>query len=434
MKIGYVLKQFPKLSETFVLNEMRALERQGAEIHVFAMAPGADAHFHAGLAELAAPVTYIGTGRSSAFLQTMVENQELIEARWSGVAPMVWDLIARGPAVGKRPLDLLRASADLFVRAEPLALDRLHAHFAGPAAEVARLAAAALKIPYGFTCHAKDIYHQSASANSFRTLHASADRVITVCAANHAFLEKQVIGRPSSKLIVAYNGVSMDKFHNKNRRPAPKPTVLAVGRLVAKKGFNVLVDAAAILERRGVDFSVEIIGDGREEESLRQQVGRLGVTSVNLSGPATQDYVRARMAEAWVVALPCIVDNEGNRDALPTVLLEALASGIPSVSTPVTGVAEIITHEREGLLVPENDPTSLANALSRLLADADLRRAMGIAARAKAEDRFDLDRNAATLLETWGRSAHLGAVNTGRTQGSDRPGIEKDLAPMTVLP
>lgn len=429
MRVGYVLKQFPKLSETFVLNEMRALERQGAEVHVFATAPGLDAHIHAGVAELNAPISYIGGGRSSDFTRTLLENRELLEARWTGVSELAWDLMSRGAQESWRPLEILRASLDVVVRAEPLVLDRLHAHFAGPAAEVARLAGAALNIPYSFTCHAKDIYHDSASASSFRALHASADRVVTVCEANRQFIEKEVLGWPSSRLTVAYNGVSLEQFHPGSRKPAPRPTILAVGRLVAKKGFDVLIDAAAILERQGLDFSVEIVGDGREGDALREQIGALGLGSVVLTGAATQEYVRARMAEAWLVALPCVVDSEGNRDALPTVLLEALAAGVPCVSTPVTGVSEIISHGVEGLLVPQNDAPALAAALGRMLTDPEVRRAMGVAARAKAEERFDLDRNAEGLLKTWSQS---GAHNFSRRFSEDA--VEIEGIRMKVLP
>lgn len=432
MRIGYVLKQFPKLSETFVLNEMRALERQGAEIHVFAMAPGVDAHFHAGLADLEAPVSYIGGGRASDFVGTLCEHRELIETRWPEVAPLVWDLLGREANSGKRSLELLKGACDLLVKAEPLLLDRLHAHFAGPAAEVARLAAAALNIPYGFTCHAKDIYHDSASPASFRVLHASADRVVTVCEANRAYLEEEVVGWPSPKIKVAYNGVSLSQFHVRNRQPTPSPSILGVGRLVAKKGFNVLIEAAAILERRGLDFSVEIIGDGREGVALREQIRSEGVRSVQLTGAAPQEYVRKRIAESWLVALPCVVDPEGNRDALPTVLLEGLASGVPCVSTPVTGVAEIVTSGVEGLLVAPNDAVALAEAMERIMGDPKLRQEMGTAARLKAESRFDLDRNAATLLGMWRQLGNT-PVQSATYGAPARAGTDTEAARIKVL-
>jgi len=405
MRVGYVLKRFPKLSETFVLNEVLALERQGAEVHVFALAPGLDDRFHPGLAELKAPVTYLGTGKSADFVAELAAHRELVEARSWAVTPLVWDLLERAED-GGRAVGLVRAAAELVFAGEPLLLDRLHAHFAGPAAEVARLAAAALGIPYGFTCHARDIYHETAaSSRDFRVLHGNADRVITVCEANRRFLEETVLLRDSSKISVVYNGVDLDRFHPDVRLPHTVPTILGVGRLVAKKGFSVLVEAAAILESRGVEFRCRIIGEGRERPDLERRIRAHGLRSVQLLGSRDSDGVREELAQAWVMALPCIVDPDGNRDALPTVLLEALGAGVPAVSTPVTGVAEIVEHGVEGLLVEPGDALELADALELILTDPSLRVELGRAGRRKAEERFDLSRNVGSLLGLMSASA-----------------------------
>lgn len=395
MKIGYVLKQFPKLSETFVLNEILELERQGAEVTIFALGPGRDQRIHRGVTELNAPIHYLASASSGRFVEILRSGQERIEER---IVPLFTAGRNVIEAPGVRPLPLIRAAIELVIGAPDL--DRLHAHFAGPAAHVARVASAGLGIPYGFTCHAKDIYHESVSHATLRSLHDSADAVVTVCEANRQFLESEVLTGPSDRLQILYNGVDTNSFNPANRRPDPRPSVLAVGRLVPKKGFRDLIDAVGILARRGMDLRCEILGDGVLRPVLESRIRECGLERhVRLLGAVDQSEVRRKLQSAWVLALPCIVAEDGNRDALPTVLLEALASGTPVVSTPVTGVSEIVTDGREGLLVPERDPAELASALSVVLEDQAVRAGLGRRGRETAETRFDLRKNVARLLE-----------------------------------
>ena len=174
------------------------------------------------------------------------------------------------------------------------------------------------------------------------------------------------------------------------------PRILGVGRLVEKKGFGDLIDACAVLAATGREFECRIVGQGALEKDLRARVAHHGLEEVvTFAGAASQEQVREEMHAAAAVAAPCVVGADGNRDGLPTVLLEAMALGTPCVATPVTGIPEILHHERTGLEVPEHSPVTLAAALARLLDDVDLRMRLAARARLLIEDRFDIDHNVA---------------------------------------
>ena len=182
--------------------------------------------------------------------------------------------------------------------------------------------------------------------------------------------------------------------------------ILSVARLVEKKGLGHLIMAADILRRRGRCFQVEIIGSGPQQQALENQVTRLGLNDcVRLVGAQTHDMVCRAYQRASIFALPCVVAGDGDRDGIPNVLLEAMGSGVPVVSTPVSGIPELIESERDGLLVPPNDPARLADALDRLLTSAELRERLGRAARVQIEAHFSLDRTVTQLLALFQQGA-----------------------------
>jgi glycosyltransferase involved in cell wall biosynthesis len=184
--------------------------------------------------------------------------------------------------------------------------------------------------------------------------------------------------------------------------------ILAVGRLVEKKGFDDLIDACAMLAREGTAFSCLIVGSGEEEDALRQRIARLGLQDkVRLEGPRPQREVIELMRRATLMAAPCIIGADGNRDGLPTVLLEAMALGLPCVATDVTGIPEVVRDGETGLCIRQAAPENLAGAMATLLADADQRLRLARNARQLIEAEFDVHRNAARvfrLFETAGRA------------------------------
>jgi len=202
-----------------------------------------------------------------------------------------------------------------------------------------------------------------------------------------------------------YNGLDMSRFHFADAT-GREPLIVSVGRLVEKKGFSELIDACSLLKDRNCGFRCAIVGSGPLEEALRAQIARLGLANeVQLTGARPQDEVVRLVQEAAVFAAPCIVGSDGDRDGMPTVLLEAMALGTPCVATDVTGIPEILRDDDTGLMVPQHDAEALADAMERLLADAALRSRLAERARGLVEEQFDIHRNTARMREIFATPA-----------------------------
>ena len=174
--------------------------------------------------------------------------------------------------------------------------------------------------------------------------------------------------------------------------------MIAVGRLVEKKGFDVLVEACAIMASKGVDFDCSIIGTGPLEAELRNLIEARGLQGrVSMPGPLAQSDMRGRVQDAAVMAAPCIVGEDGNRDGLPTTLLESMALGTPAISTDVTGIPEAIRHGETGIIVPQHNAQKLADALTNLLAEPRKREQLAQNARKLIEAEFDVMKSAARM-------------------------------------
>jgi glycosyltransferase involved in cell wall biosynthesis len=382
-----VLKVYPRFSETFVVGELLAHQRAGLDVHVFSLRPPVEGRFHEMLARVRAPVVYLPA------------CGQRCERLWRDLAD------AAGALPGLfRQLEALRdqAARDLHQgvllarEVRERGITHLHAHFGTVAAGVARIAARLAGVPYSFTAHAKDIYWEGVDEAALRARVADAAAIVTVSDYNVARL-RALHPPAAARIHRVYTGIDLDRFAFRDPAARP-PVVVAVGRLVEKKGFPDLVDACALLAADGRDFSCRIVGAGPLAPALEERIAAAGVADrVELLGPRSQDEVRELVAGAAVLAAPCRVADDGDRDGLPTVLLESMALGTPCVSTPVTGIPEAVRDDETGLLVPQRDPAALAAALERLLADAELRARLGRAARALVERRFDIGRNSARM-------------------------------------
>lgn len=395
LRIGYVVKRYPRFSETFIVSEILAHEAQGQAIEIFSLRPPNDTHFQDVLSRVQAAVTYIPSdGVKAADLWSAISA--------AGAAlPDFWAALPQ--ARGVDALTVYQAVL-LAVAARRSGIGHLHAHFASVATGVTRLAAHFAGLTYSFTAHAKDIFHESVEPDDLRRKLREAAAVITVSEYNLAYLQ-QAYGPAAATVQRVYNGLDLTQFPY--AAPAPRPPVIAgVGRLVEKKGFADLIDACALLAQAGRAFQCRIVGGGELAEALQAQVTRLGLDrQVTLLGPRPQQEVIAAVQGAAVLAAPCVVGDDGNRDGLPTVLLEAMALGTPCVSTAVTGIPEAIQDGRTGVIVPQHDPPALAAALARLLDDAALRVRLAAGARQLIEAEFDSRRNTARLREIFRAAA-----------------------------
>ncbi len=400
MRIAYVVKRYPRYSETFIVNEILAHEAEGFEVEIFSLRPPNDQRFQESISRVKAPLTYLpgGSSKASDFWSALETASKIVPDLWSKLE------FANGEDARDVSQAALLASEVLRRR-----IDHLHAHFATVSTSVTRLAARFAGISYTFTAHAKDIFHESIRADDLRRRMADAASVITVSDFNTEFLRENH-GPAASRVERIYNGLPLDRFRFESPRNRP-PSVVAVGRLIEKKGFSDLIDACALLSPRP-GFSCCIIGAGELEDDLRRQIQKLGLErSIELAGPQPLPDVIAHVQSASVLAAPRVVGADGNRDGMPTVLLEAMALGTPCVSTDVTGIPEIVRDEVTGLLVPQNDPPALARALDRLLTSPDLRVGLASRARRLVEQDFDIGSNAARLRQIFAASAGRDAAS-----------------------
>lgn len=402
-RIAYLLKKFPRLSETFVLNEILGQERLGARITVFARRPADPEPRHPQLAELRAQVETLDPAQSLVpFLELFGEGEEA-ERRLGRFRGIVRELSPfahpRLPALCGEALQVLR-------RTRELGIDHVHAHFATDSALVAMLVRDLGGPGYSVTAHAKDIYRSTVDPRLLSRIVARSAFTVTVCDANVRHLEGLLTREARARVRRLYNGVDLAAFAPRGA-PRAEAEVLSVGRLVEKKGFGVLVEALALLAARDLPWRATFVGEGEDRAAIEAAIRARGLSDrIEMTGALDQPSVAARMARATILCLPCVVGEDGNRDALPTALLEAQASGLPCVSTPVTGIPEILDQGRAGVLVPENDPRATAEAIERLLRDPEERGRLSLAGRARAEALFDA-RAAARDLRGWFEEAAL---------------------------
>lgn len=387
-RIAYVVKRYPRFSETFIVNEILQHEAAGVDMEIFALRPSVDTHFQNIISEVRAPVNYLPTG--SVKSKVLWKRCHELAAEF----PNLWETLSNTKLA---TVDEAYQAIELAAAAKAKSISHLHAHFATSAATVSRLAAKIAGIEYSVTMHAKDIFHESVVQKDIRQKIEDAKFVVTVSDFNKQFLTKQ-FGH-SEKIHRIYNGLDLDLFgFHKNAQNTR--SIISVGRLVPKKGFRYLIDACKILSNQGLDFRCEIIGTGELEEELHEQIARLGMgQQVRLTGPMPQNLVREKIRNATVFAAPCVIGDDGNRDGLPTVITESLAIGTPCISTDVTGIPEIVRHEETGIIVAQENAQELADELRRLLDDQQLCRTLADNSRRLIEQEFDAEQNVAQIRQ-----------------------------------
>jgi glycosyltransferase involved in cell wall biosynthesis len=302
----------------------------------------------------------------------------------------------------RHPLDLAKSLEALGRGLEQLEWierfdpDVIHAHWATFPSTVAWMLSRALDKPFGFTCHAHDIF---VNDHLLREKIESAKVAVTISRYNVEYLAEKATPKAREKLNIVHCGVDLTTipFRADGREPGQ---IMAVGRLDPIKGFDVLIDALGELAQNGRRVRARIIGEGPLEATMKASIARYGLSDmVEMTGALPQPEVRKSLYASSIFALPSVVTPAGDRDGIPVSLMEAMAAGTPSVSTRVSGIPELIGHEREGLLVPERDPKALAAALARLLDDPALGARLAQAARVKVESEFDAAKEARKLLD-----------------------------------
>lgn len=428
-EVGYVLMGFPRLSETFIAQEIQVLEQRGARLRLFAVKHG-DSAVHDNVAAIRAPLTYLPK-------VTSLSGTALLPWLWRNL-PAYWR--AHAALARRRPLRYLATLASAvamcwryrdhwfalprkvyikeFLQAGHIAhqifatpqVRHLHGHFCHGATNVTWFASRLTGLPFSFTAHAKDIYQADQNPGDLLPRKLKAARFATTCTdANRAHLAHHHPHCPAVHTI--YHGLDTRYFspvHRKAPAPPDLPMLLAVGRLVEKKGFHHLVDACALLRDAGQQFRCLIVGEpGEQGETLRTAIAAHRLDGVvTLHGAVKHEQLRELYARAALFVLPCLVAANGDRDGIPNVLAEAMAMGLPVVTTPVSGIPELVKDGRNGVFVKEADARSLAQAIGRLLAEPRERERLGMAARDTILEVFDARRTIVALEKLFEASLH----------------------------
>ena len=377
-RIVYVLKVFPKISETFIAEELAELRRRGIELRILSLlAPRAEIRHDivasAGLDQL-----------------TSYEPREF-SSIVQGFRPQI-----------------------------------LHAHFATEATAMAIELATDHGIPFTFTAHGYDIHRKAPTDFGARAVAAKA--VVTVSQANADYI-RQTFGVPASHIRVIPCGVDTERFQpgNANGLMSETPLIVCVARQVAVKNLGLLLDACSLLAKRGTNFRCVLVGDGPCRGELEQKCARLGLGKlVQMPGASEQAEVLKWWQRATIGVLTS--DNEG----MPVSLMEAAACGVPVAATAVGGVPELIVDGATGLLIPPNDPGALAVALQKLLTEPGLRARLGVAARQRAEQKFSVRGQVDQLLALWSKILADGSTPTVFVRDPFNSTADSELPSLTL--
>ena len=393
--LGVLVKIYPKLSETFILEEILGLERLGLSLRLYSLAPATDAITHPAVARVRAPLATVPESMRGKAREFAARHFRLLRA-----APLRYlRALAAALRRGVRGLHDFARAGWLAAQLREDGVEHLHTHFISTPADVAELAGRMAALPFSISAHAKDIY--LSDPTDLRRKLRSARFTVTCTDFNRKTLAAIAPQAPVHRM---YHGVDHQFFHPKRRTPAQElqavPLILSVGRLREKKGLDTLIDACGVLRERGQAFVCEIVGYGEEQGRLQAHIERQGlVDHVRLVGKLPREQVIARYARAAVYVQPSRIAADGDRDGIPNVLLEAMAMGLPVVASRISGIPELVGHCHNGLLVEPDEPEALADAITQLLKQPQLCADLGRRARQTVIASFDNDRNLTQLCE-----------------------------------
>jgi len=406
-RVAFVLKGYPRLSETFIAQEIAALERRGLDILIVSLRHPTDARRHPVHEEIRASIWYLP---EYLLLEPLRVMRAWLRARKNPRYRETRNLWLRDLRRDPTPNRVRRFGQALVLASElPRDVKHLHAHFLHTPASVTRYAALLTGLPWTGSAHAKDIW--TTPEWEKREKLASCEWLVTCTAANHAHLAALA---PPGRVGLVYHGLDLSRFspaekNNVERNgndPANPVVILSVGRLVEKKGTDVLLEALARLPGN-LHWRLVHAGGGPLRKQLQRRANELGIAArVQWRGARTQAELLAEYRAADLFALASRVARDGDRDGLPNVLAEAQSQGLACVATSVSGIPELVEDGRTGLLVAPESPAEFARALEALIADPARRRAIGEAGRQRVRAEFGLEENIVRLARRFG----LGAV------------------------
>jgi glycosyltransferase involved in cell wall biosynthesis len=414
-QIGYILKGYPRTSETFITNEIRLLEKMGVGLSIFSVKKLEGQKNHAMVKDITASVTYLPQAdplSETRFSRWIIDNAPKFSASHAALfkkKPLAYikvllECLMMSIQYRTGWLELPReVFVKEFLQAGFIAntalesgnIQHFHAHFCHGSTTIAMFASRMSGIPFSFTAHAKDIYLKELNPGKLlqKKMHR-AEFLVTCTGANEEHLQR--LAPKDTKIHRIYHGLDTQLFSvavptTATTGKGEMPVVLSVGRLVEKKGFNYLIKACAILKERGRQFRCQIVGGGDGyTDTLVGLIKELKLEdTISLTGAVTQEELRDIYQKATLFALPCLVVDNGDRDGIPNVLVEAMAMKVPVISTDISGIPELIDNNVNGLLVPEKNALAMADAIEKLLINHELRQQLSDAGRARVCKDFD---------------------------------------------
>ncbi|MBA3739620.1 MAG: glycosyltransferase [Chloroflexi bacterium] len=398
-RVAYLMSRFPKISETFILYEIVALEELGFRIEIFPLVREREPVQHHEAERLAA-----GAHDVSLFSRAVLRAQ----LHWLRRSPRrylaAWGSALRGnfrsPRFLVRALAVVPLAATFARRMDASAVEHIHAHWATHPALAAYIASRLTGIPYSFTAHAHDIYVERPMLEEKIRRAAF---VVTISDFNRRFLEKLYGRLAAQRVVVVHCGTDTSLFHPPPSRASGPWTIVCIASLQPQKGQSFLIEACRRLVVEGVDLRCIFIGDGETRPLLKAQIRDAGLEDrLELIGSQPRHRVVELLGAAHVVAQPSIVLPNGKMEGIPVALMEALAMERPVVASAISGISELVEDGVTGILVPPQDSARLADALRRLYRQPELGARLGRAGRQRVVNDFDLTRSARALAALFG--------------------------------
>lgn len=416
MTVAFILKGYPRLSETFIAQEIHALERRGLEIEIWSLRHPTDKARHPVNAEIQAPVTYLPEYLHQEPLRVLRAWWKLRGTPDYAKVHALWRRdLKRDPTRNR----IRRFGQALVLAAEmPDSVTALHFHFIHTPASVTRYAALIRKLPFTGSAHAKDIWITPDWEKREKLSDLS---WLTTCTASGAAHLRELSPLTAGKVHLDYHGLDLDRFPPPPVRPKGEPgpvTLVSVGRAVEKKGYDDLLDALARLPD-GLDWRFVHIGGGPLLAGLKEKARQLKIDArIDWRGAQPQQAVLEALRSADIFVLASKIARDGDRDGLPNVLMEAQSQRLAVVATNVSAIPELIEDGRTGLLVPPEDPAALAMAIGRLLQDAGFRVALAEAGEGRVRSAFGVER----CIDDMARRFGLGPAPRAMAEGPSRQG------------
>jgi len=386
-RFAYLFERFPSFGQTFCYREVAELDRQDIAPPIFSIRNPKDEPSQDWDNRIVERVHYLPD-----------EKELLEEVRRAAKKGKIGAEIVAVLDEWDRRTDFLRLYQAVHVglRLQAMGINHVHAHFAGMAARTAFWIGKFFPITFSFTAHANDIFSPRQFELGLDKLVDRARVIVTETDYAAGFLRHKFSDRADHVRRI-YNGLDLAEFGRTDFSSTP-PLIIAVGRLIPKKGFGDLIRACALLAEHGKLFRCEIIGEGPLKDELRRQIDELGLqNNVVLTGAKPQTQLRGRLAAANVFVLPSVIDPDGGMDNLPTVIMEAMATGLPVVSTNIGGIPEMIVENETGFLVQPGDVAAMSDAIERVINDSSSAARLGQSGYERARTLFSIEKNVREL-------------------------------------